>query len=171
MTRDAAAVFPQPDVPAPPPGPGVVPAFVAPPTDRSQRRLWVGLAAGLVTVLLCCAGGVAGGWALITAGTDQAKRQATDVATVYLENLLDGNFAAAHSQYCRRLAAQVSARELADQVRRRPFTGYRLDEPRLGSGADAVITLTAHLTGRGPAVAETYEFESQGAELRICDIR
>ena len=56
----AGGVGLDPNVPAPPPGPGAAPPFAAPPTDRNKRGLWIGLIAGGLALVLCCVGGVFG---------------------------------------------------------------------------------------------------------------
>ena len=153
-------------VPAPPRGPGVAPPFAAPPTDRNRRGLWIGLGVGAVVLVLCAVGGVAGIFVLYRASIDQAKREGTTVVTVYLNALRGNDFNTAHAQLCPRLAREVPPSRLAAQYRAEPFTGFRLDEPRLTS----VIEVTAHLDTSSGQVDRTFELQAQGQIYKICGI-
>jgi hypothetical protein len=154
-------------VPAPPPGPGVAPPFAAPPSDKSRRGLWIGLGVGGLVLVLCCVGGLVGIGVLVVGATDQAKRQATEVVTVYLTALRNGDYRTAHAQYCDRLAGQTTREELAAETRAQPFTDFRLDEPRLTNA----IEVTAHLTTRSGEVDKIFLLDTAGQDLQICGIR
>jgi hypothetical protein len=154
-------------VPAPPPGPGVAPPFAAPPSDKSRRGLWIGLGVGGLVLLLFCAVGLFGIGVLVVGATDQAKREATQVVTSYLNALQAGRYDRAHAYYCDRLAREVTRVELAAEARREPFTDFRLDDPRIANG----VEVAAHLTTSGGEVTKTFYLETAGQELQICAIR
>jgi hypothetical protein len=155
-------------VPPPPPGPGVAPPFAAPPADRSRRALWIGLGVGGALLLLCCVGGLFGIGVLVVSTTEEAKRQASKVVTVYLDALRAGDYRTAHAQYCDSLADDVSREELAAQARREPFSDYSLDEPRFIE----YIEVTARLLTSGGERRRTFLVDTAGGQdLKICGIR
>lgn len=154
-------------VPPPPQGPGVAAPFAAPPSDRNKRGMWIGLGVGALVLLLCCVGGVVGVGVVVVSVTDQMKRQSTEVVTTYLESLLDRDFGTARRQLCEDLARDLTRERLSQQMRERPFTGYRLDKPNVG----AALEVTAHLTVTGGEVIERYELAAEGDIVKICAIR
>ena len=65
-------------------------------------------------------------------------------------------------------AETVSSDELAAETRRQPFTGYRLDEPRITEA----VEVTARLTGPGGAErTRVYEMDTAGTTLCIGVVR
>jgi hypothetical protein len=87
------------DVPAPPPGPGAIVPFAAPPRDRDMTGLWVGLGAGALVLVLCCLGGVLGGGFLVTFADSVTRTQVADVVRGYLGALQAEEYATAHDEY------------------------------------------------------------------------
>lgn len=88
------------EVPAPPPGPGVVTPFAAPPRDRDMRGLWIGLGVGGLVLVLCCVGGVLGGGFLLTGLEGVARSQMGSVVSDYLTALRTQDYETARSQLC-----------------------------------------------------------------------
>jgi hypothetical protein len=163
----AGGVGLDPNVPAPPPGPGAAPPFAAPPTDRNKRGLWIGLIVGGLALVLCCVGGVFGIGVLVVGSTEQAKNQATTSVTNYLNATHDGDWEAARRELCSRLAARYSAAQLEAQEAQLRFTSYTLDEPVI---ADAVEVL-AHLNTSSGEVQRLFLLDTEGTRLAICGIR
>jgi hypothetical protein len=94
------AGYPPSGEPAPPSGPGVIPPFVAPPTDRDNRRLWLGLGAGAVAVLVCCVATVVGFGIVVAGGAERVKRESQRTVTDYLGNVKAGKYGAAYRLLC-----------------------------------------------------------------------
>ena len=88
------------EVPAPPPGPGVVTPFAAPPRDRDLRGLWIGLGAGGLVLVLCCIGGVLGGGFLLTGLEGVARSQLASVVQDYLTAMRAQDYPTARGQLC-----------------------------------------------------------------------
>jgi len=160
-------VGPEAGVPGSPPGPGVAPPFAAPPTDRSRRGLWIGLGIGAVVLVLCCVGGLAGFGVVLVAGTQQAKRQATEVVTTYLDGLRDGNVRTAHEQLCRDLAARLPVETLEREARQRPIDTYELSEPRIAQAIEVDATVRYRV---GDSRSLRFVLDTQGQQLKICEI-
>jgi hypothetical protein len=107
-------------VPAPPPGPGVVPPFAAPPTEGRGARLWLGLgAAGLVAVL-CCGGGIAAVVGLVLVGTRAIDEQARVVVTDYLDAVSNEQWDKAYDLLCNDLQRAENRAAFQRRVQREP---------------------------------------------------
>ncbi len=113
MTAPAAHGYPA--EPVAPQGPGVVPPFASPPTDRDSKRLWISLGIGALLLMLCCAGGIVGVGVLYAGGVKQAEAQARQTVGDYLGALRDGKYATAYRMRCRSLNR---SEPLPDFVRR-----------------------------------------------------
>lgn len=163
----AGGVGIDPGVPAPPPGPGTAPPFVAPPTDKNKRGLWIGLGIGGLVLLLCCVGGIFGIGVLYVSGIEEVKRQATAAVTQYLDAVRDGNYAGARTLYCPSYANQVSTAKLASQARSEGVTSYRLDEPTIAT----YIDVRAHLQTGAGEVSRLFQMNTADADLCIINIR
>lgn len=88
------------EVPAPPPGPGVVTPFAAPPRDRDMRGLWIGLGIGGLVLALCCIGGVLGGGFLLSGLEGVARSQLASVVEDYLTAMRAQDYETARGQLC-----------------------------------------------------------------------
>ncbi|MET7420550.1 hypothetical protein [Dactylosporangium sp. NPDC005555] len=91
---------PPAEVPAPPPGPGVVTPFASPPRDRDMRGLWIGLGVGGLVLVLCCVGGVLGGGFLFAGLEGVARSQMASVVNDYLTAVRATDYEAARGQLC-----------------------------------------------------------------------
>lgn len=100
-------------VPQPPPGPGVAPPFVAPPTDGTRQRRWlaVGLAGGAALVL--CVGGLFGLGGLVVFGGQMVVQQSQAVVTHYLDALKAMNYDEAYDLLCPAQRNQVTKYEFS----------------------------------------------------------
>ncbi len=154
------------DVPLPPPGPGAAPPFAAPPTDKNNRGLWIGLIAGGLLLVLCCVGGVFGIGVLVVGSTEQAKNQARVAVEIYLDAVQAEEWETAHQELCSQLAAQVSPSQLAARERRQPFSSYRLDEATLSD----TVNVVAHLQTSSGEVQRLFRLVTEGTRLAICGI-
>lgn len=164
----AGGVGVDPDVPAPPPGPGTAPPFAAPPSDRNKRSLWVWLTVGGLLLVVCCGGSVFGVGALYVAGVNDAKKQATATVTAYLNAVLEQNWELAHQQLCSPLAERISPSDLASRERRQRFESYTLDEPKIAETVDVL----AHLSTSGGEALRLFQLDTEGGgRLSICGIR
>ncbi len=106
-----------PTAPPPPPGPGVQPPFVAPPTDGARQRRWVAIGLGIGAAVLLCVAGVAGLGGLAVLGAQMLREQARATVTDYLTGLRDGDWDKAYGELCDELQQVISPeRFAADQA-------------------------------------------------------
>lgn len=155
--------------PPPPPGPGVVVPFAVPPADRDPRRTAIGLALGVVAVLLVCGGGVAGLVALVVATEQALPVRAHTAVTTYLEGLEHGDYAEAYAQVCGAAKKQQSLPQFTAAQRARPaITSFTVGEARRsGSAFDVPVTLD--LAGGGHRTGEYNVIDdSQAGGFRVC---
>jgi hypothetical protein len=162
---------PAPEVPAPPPGPGVQVPFAAPPGERDRRRLWIGLGVGGALLAVCCVGGIFGFGALVVQTSRGLLAEATTVVTTYLDGLRDGNYPRAYDQLCENLQNQVSLDQFrttqADQPR---LIRYTLDPARAQASA---VWVRAHAERENGPWEPDFRLVQEGratAALKICAI-
>ena len=87
-------------VPPPPPGPGVQPPFVAPPTDGIRQRRWLGLGLAAAVAVILCVGGVVGVAALGIFGQQMVAERSQAAVSDYLTQLQRREFDKAWSLLC-----------------------------------------------------------------------
>jgi hypothetical protein len=92
----------------PPPGPGVIPPFVAPPTDGTRQRRWlaVGVAGGAALVLFV--GGLIGLGALLVFGSQMIVQQSQGAVTNYLNAIKAEDYGHAYDLMCPTERSKIS---------------------------------------------------------------
>jgi hypothetical protein len=125
-------------VPAPPPGPGVRPPFVAPPTDGNRRRLWTGLGIGAAVLVLVCGGGIAGFAALVRGTVHERSVNATRAVTEFLTDLEHDDFAGAYRAQCEPLRERLTLAEFTADFSNPSLESFRLDQPEISTDATIV---------------------------------
>ena len=109
-----------PPVPVPP-GPGVQPPFVAPPTDGTRRRRWWALGLAGAAVVVLCAGGVVGFGALAVFGSQMIVDQSGAAARNYLAAVQAERYEDAYALTCERIQANYRDEDdFADEWQLRP---------------------------------------------------
>jgi hypothetical protein len=165
MTPAVAVEGPEP----PPPGPGVTPPFAAPPVDRSRRSLWIGLIAGGIALVLCCAGGLFGLGLVVVAGTNQQQRMAKDSVTAFLTAAQNQDFDRAYSLLCSQQARRATPNDIASEFGRQRIDRFSVGQARLGSRSVTVPAEVDYASGS----ATTYQFTliQESAQMKICGWR
>lgn len=119
------------EVPAPPPGPGVVTPFAAPPRDRDMRGLWIGLGIGGLVLALCCVGGALGGGFLLSGLEGVARAQLASVVDDYLTAVRAQDYEAARGQLCPEQQRTHSVAWYEDHYGRSGIIGFAVHEDRV----------------------------------------
>jgi hypothetical protein len=157
-------------VPAPPPGPGLQPPFVAPPTDGTSQRRWVAAGLTAAAVLICCLGGIVGLGSLVVLGTRVTQQQAEQAVVDYLTALEQGQWTKAYGLLCDDVRRDTSLDE---------FTARYADQPRLVSftvdGLNAVasglvVTATLHDADGDTRRADFPLDQTADGDYRVCGI-
>jgi hypothetical protein len=151
--------------PAPPQGPGVAPPFAAPPRDRDNKRLWIGLGVSGLVIVLCCVGGILGIGVIASGSEDLVRGQASSVVRTYLEALQEQSYADAYDQLCDKITQNLSRRDFEVQVGRPAVTGYTIGEVEVTT--PIIVNASVTQSGRA-AVNHRYEIVQSGTALQIC---
>ena len=134
--------------PDPPQGPGVVPPFAAPPTDGIRKRLWIGLSAGAVALVLCCVGGVGGFIALAATAEKARTNAATKVVTDFLVAWEHDNFPGAYQLLCEGTRKQISLASFSSELSSRQLSSFILGQPDLSTSI-ALVPVQLRFSGGG----------------------
>jgi len=106
--------------PSPPPGPGVQPPFVSPPTDGARQRRWLALGLAGAAALVCCVGGLFGAGGLLVLGNKMILDEAQGTVTSYLSAVRDKDYAGAYALVCDTERASIDESEFVDMFERGP---------------------------------------------------
>jgi hypothetical protein len=157
-------------VPAPPPGPGVVPPFAAPPTEGRGARLWLGLgAAGLVAVL-CCGGGIAAVVGLVLVGTRAINEQARVVVTDYLDAVSNEQWDKAYDLLCNDLQRAENPAAFQRRVEREPkISTFRVGQTDVLRESEIVVPVNVtYDSGTQRTLRFSMSQDGRTGELEVC---
>jgi hypothetical protein len=131
-------------VPGPPAGPGVQPPFAAPPQEGRTTRVWLGLGAAGLAVLLCCGGGLAAIVGLGLTAVDSLNERAHATVGKYLQDLGADRYPDAYKLLCGDIRSQESLSDFTARMSQRPkVTDYVLHRAKiLNSEVDVPADLT-----------------------------
>lgn len=152
--------------PGVPPGPGVAPLFAAPPTQRDAKRTWIGVGIGALVLVLCCAGGLTGGWVLIAGGMRETRVQAQHTVTNYLQALKQANYSTAYGMLCSELRAGESYSGYIRRHRADPVTGFTVGEVMDTSSGMAVAATVDFSQQQG--VARQFVVSGDATDMHVC---
>jgi hypothetical protein len=154
------------EVPAPPPGPGVVTPFAAPPRDRDLRGLWIGLGVGGLALVLCCVGGVLGGGFLLTGLEGVARSQLVSVVDTYLTAMRVADYEAARGQLCPEQQRTHTVAWYEQHYRGSEVTDYTVDKDDVDVN---LVRVPATVTRRGQGESlVTFTMLQQTTRWVIC---
>ncbi|KAB1135129.1 hypothetical protein AB0B83_08235 [Micromonospora sp. NPDC049060] len=156
-------------MPAPPAGPGVTPPFAAPPTEGRNTRLWLGLGAGALAVLLCCGGGGAAVVGLAVTGVQAVREQGRTVSTDYYRALVERKYGAAYDQLCDDAQRRESRREFERRVAAEP----QIATFRVGDVDAVSLTVPVDVTytgGRQDRQEVTLGQDQQTGGMEVCGV-
>jgi hypothetical protein len=148
----------------------VTPPFPAPPVEGRSVRLWLGLGAAGLAVLLCCGGGLAAGIGLVITGTQAIDERARAAVSGYLDDVRAERYREAYDGLCPELRQRESPREFADRLRDEPsITGYDLLDIEVGSRIILPVDVE-YASGGGDTLRFELEQDSGTGEFEVCGI-
>jgi hypothetical protein len=162
---------PPPDAgaPSPPPGPGVTPPFAAPPTEGRTARLWLGLGAAALAVVLFCGGGTAALIGFSVASTQAVREQARTVVSDYLEAVRRDDYGKAYDLLCEQVRRQESRQAFEQRVGAEPkISSYRIGQPAGSNQVNVPVDVT--YAGDRQRQLRFLLVAQAAAGLRICGI-
>jgi len=131
--------------PPPPAGPGVRPPFVAPPTDGSRRRLWVGLSSAAVVLVLLCGGGITGFVALARGTIHERSVGATKAVTTFLNELKQNDLVSAYRAQCQDLRQQYTFAQFSEVFADFNLSGFVVETPEI-SADETIVPASLRFT-------------------------
>jgi hypothetical protein len=163
MTDPASAAVP-------PRGPGVVPPFAAPPSEGRSSRLWLGLGAAGLALVLCCGGGVAAVAGLLVAGTRAIDEQAKIVVTDYLDAVSAEEYGEAYNLLCPDLRQRESLAAFERRVEAEPeISSFEVGDTDLTSTTDIVVPVqVSYAAGGTDSLRFVMEQDSRTGGLLVC---
>ncbi|HEX5542083.1 MAG TPA: hypothetical protein VFX60_11070 [Micromonospora sp.] len=154
----------------PPPGPGVAPPFAAPPTEGRTTRIWLGIGAAALGVLLCCGGGTAAVIGLGVAATQAVKEQARAVVGDYLDAVTDREYGKAYGLLCDAIQRQETPNEFRQRVSAEPrITDYQVGDVRLTDRVTVPVDVT-YVGGTTDLLRFQLEQDNKTGEMEVCGI-
>jgi hypothetical protein len=155
-------------IPPPPPGPGVQPPFVAPPTDGIRQRRWlaIGLAAGVVVVL--CAGAVVGIGALGIFGQQMVAERSQAAVSDYLTQLQKRDFDHAWSLLCPAEQRRVNTTSFERLWQARPrISTFTVGKAAVGNTV-VVPARVDNTDGTSDALRFPMEQDPSSGDFQVC---
>jgi hypothetical protein len=166
MSLPETPVTPDVRVPA---GPGAQPPFTVAPSEGRGTRLWWGLGAGALALIICVGGGGAAIVGIILTYPQMVKEQAQAAVRGYLDALEKKDYPAAYHQLCEQRQKQDSLGDFeATQVTKPVPSKYTLSGPE---DLNLPLLVTADITyTNGDHDEVTYEVEQDSGTgaLEVC---
>ncbi|MFI0796490.1 hypothetical protein ACH4OY_27955 [Micromonospora rubida] len=156
-------------MPAPPAGPGVAPPFAAPPTEGRRARLWLGLGAGALAVLLCCGGGGAAVVGLAVSNVQAVREQGRVVTDDYYQGLVERKYGRSYDTLC----DDAQRRESRAEFERRVAAEPQIDSYRVGEVDPTTLTVPVSVTFSGGNRGDqevTLAADGQTGALEVCGV-
>ena len=155
-------------MPPPPPGPGVQPPFVAPPTDGSRRRRGIALGLAGAAVLVLCVGGLLGLGGLVVFGSQMIVDQSRAAVTDHLTAVRDGDLEVAYERLCDRQREEISEEEFRRTLEDAPpIETFTVGEPVISDRIVVPATLN-YANGTTETVDYLLEQDTSTAEFEVC---
>ncbi|MBB5869735.1 hypothetical protein F4553_003114 [Allocatelliglobosispora scoriae] len=155
-----------PRVPVPA-GPGAQPPFAVAPTEGRSTRLWWGLGAGAVALVLCLGGGVAALIGITVTLTGAIQEQGKVVVGHYLDALRDEDYSDAYALLCNNLQQEETKAQFTNRVDGEPrpatYTLGELDLQALELPADIKYT-----DGSTDSVRFRLSQDTDTGQLEVC---
>ena len=150
-----------------PPGPGVIPPFVAPPTDGTRQRRWLAVGLSAAAALICCLGGVVGVGGLLVFASQMVVEQGRAAVTDYLTAIKDEDYPKAYEQLCPAQQARFDESEFEQNVAGRHLSSFTVGEPELTDTVVVPATLT-YSSGTVRTVRYLLEQNPKTGEFEVC---
>ena len=156
-------------LPPAPPGPGVQPPFVAPPTDGVRKRRWIALGLLAGALVLCCVGAVAGVTSLAVLGNRVIVTQEKAAVTRYLTALQKQDYPAAYKLLCDKLRAGQTLEAFEDeQSALSRISSFEVGEPTRNSFE--VPAVVHYADGSTVDYTFTLKQNPKTAEFFVCGV-
>jgi hypothetical protein len=157
--------------PAPPPGPGVQPPFVAPPTDGTVQRRWVGVGLAAAAALLCCVGALVGVGSLVVFGGQAIVDETRAAVTNYLTAIQREQYADAYRLLCDEQRARTTETNFARSFATAPrIVSFTVGKPVIAADIEVPANLTYD---NFTTVSVTYLLvqDTSTGDFKVCGVK
>ncbi|GAA1864279.1 hypothetical protein [Asanoa iriomotensis] len=171
-TSPPPAPFPAPGPPSlPPRGPGVVPPFAAPPVEGRTTRLWLGLGAAALFVVLCCGGGIAALTGLGIFGVQAIDERARVVVTDYVDALERAEYGEAYALLCDSQQVAQTPDDFAAVESRAPRIDSFLVHKTQTTTTDIIVPVdVTYASGSTTTLRFVLRQDSGTGEFEVCGV-
>lgn len=134
-------------------------------------RMWLGLGAAALAVVLCCGGGTAALVGLAVSSTKAINEQARTVVEEYLDAVRDREYARAYQMLCDDARQRESAAEFEERVADEPqIASYRVGDAALTNEVTVPVEVT-YVAGGQDRLRASLAQDSGTGEFEVCEIR
>ncbi|SCL17269.1 hypothetical protein GA0070616_1239 [Micromonospora nigra] len=147
----------------------MAPPFAAPPTEGGRARLWLGLGAGALALLLCCGGGGTAVVGLLVSGVQAIEEQSRTVSSDYYRALSEQRYGQAYDQLCE----DAKRRESRPEFERRVSAEPQIASYRVGEVDPTTLTVPVDVTYAGGGRERqqvTLRQDRQTGGLEVCGV-
>jgi hypothetical protein len=148
-----------------------VPPFAAPPTEGRTTRLWLGLGAAGLFVLLCCGGGIASIAGLGIFGVRAIDEQARVVVTDYVEALERAEYGEAYALLCDDRQRQQTPDDFAAMESLAPrIDSFRVRSAQTTTTAVVVPVDVTYTSGSSSTLRFVLAQDSGTGRFEVCGV-
>ena len=148
-----------------------MPPFAAPPTEGRTKRLWLGLGAAGLFVLLCCGGGAAAIGGLTVVGVRAIDEQARVVVTDYVEALQSAEYGEAYALLCDARQRAQTASDFARTESLAPrIDRFQVHSTETGSRDIIVPVDVTYATGSSSTLSFVMAQDTGTGGLEVCGV-
>lgn len=134
-------------------------------------RLWWGLGAGALAVLLLCGGGATAVYALVTVTSRAVNEQADVIVGQYLDALRAKRYADAYEQQCESVRNTETRSEFTGRVAAQPvIASYDIGNVALNAAEPSVPVRVTYDDGRAADLRVTLAQDSGTGRFEVCGV-
>jgi hypothetical protein len=159
-----------PEFPAPR-GPGATAPFPAPPTEGRSARVWWGVGAGALAVVLFCGGGTAALIGLATVGAKAVDEQATVVVGGYFDAVRQKRYDDAYGMLCEQAQDDESPGEFSRRIAaEQTIRSYDVGTVSLVTTVPVVPVKVVYDTGDNANLQVSLRQDRNTGEFEVCGV-
>jgi Na+-translocating ferredoxin:NAD+ oxidoreductase RnfG subunit len=156
--------------PLPPPGPGVVVPFAAPPRDQDTTRTVVAIIITVVVSIVLCAVSLGGFGAVVVWTSNEIAGQARTAAVEFLDDVMAEDYSHAYDSLCSQKRDAMSGQEFIDDWQALDITDYSVASMADSSTGELVIPAKLDLAdGTDTSVDFVVEMQQKSMAMSVCD--
>ena len=158
-------------VSGPPPGPGVVPPFPAPPVEGRGLRIGLGLGIGAAVLVLVCGGGLAASIGLVSITGRALNEQAHVVVGHFFDAVKAKRYGEAYNSQCQAQKTRETQAEFTDRVSSSdPISTYLIGNLNLTSVDLSVPVTVTYASGDSGQLRVHLGQDRETGAFQVCGV-